>query len=200
VESRNAVGRVAHSNPQGGKGRNRGGSNFWRETDVRAQTKPALELNDLKRSDVLLPPRRGRDCGEGVVVVHDDVHKRVEHECDGLQRLGELEPVPAHEGDHSMVVDMQKVERLPLDDLEKRVNEFLKLAQIVNVCPEVNPTLCLPLHLFAEHPPHAIRSRSLEGLISSPTEHRRRKNAQQSVVRAQRQLQQPVGESFCLFA
>lgn len=66
------------------------------------------ELDDLELREVALPPRLVAKGGSGVVVVHGDVHERVENAGDPLDGDVHVQAPPNEQESSSMVIDVQE--------------------------------------------------------------------------------------------
>nr|POE65624.1 transcription factor tau subunit sfc1 [Quercus suber] len=91
------------------------------------------ELDDLHHGDVLLPPNTDATCGLEVIPVHDDVHGQIQG--DGNPRDGgqTKELGVAEEGRRTMVVGVEKGQRLLLEEEEAGIDEFEVFSKIVEL-------------------------------------------------------------------
>merc|ERR1740117_1012968 len=95
------------------------------------------ELRNLYHGNVLFPPDTLTHHLQRVVVVHDDMHKRVEHQSPKLQALARLHPQPTHGDDKCMMIHLQLEVRHVglLEDDKDRIEQLIELQQIVDVAP-----------------------------------------------------------------
>jgi len=91
------------------------------------------ELNDLEHGDVFLPPDANSTSGLEVVPIHNHVDSQVQ--CDGdpgyssvADKLG-----VAEKSGRTVVIRVQKGQRLLLEDQEQGVNEFEVFGQVIHI-------------------------------------------------------------------